>query len=38
MSEQPGKGAAHKGHTIPRWQISMRNQHALDWPSENFLE
>ena len=38
MSEQPGKGAAHKGHSISRRQISMRNQHPLDWPGENLVE
>lgn len=38
MSEQPGKGPTHKGRFISRWQISMRNQHPLNWPSENFVE
>ena len=38
MSEQPGKGAAHKGHSVLRRQISMRNQHPLDWPGENLVE
>jgi hypothetical protein len=38
MPEQPGKGPAHKRRSVTRWQISMRNQHPLDWPSENFIE
>jgi hypothetical protein len=38
MTEQPCKGAAHKRRAIFSRQIPMRNQHALDWPSENPVE
>ena len=38
MPEQPGKGLAHEGRSISGWEISMRNQHPLDGPSEDFVE
>ena len=36
--EEPAKRTAHKLRAIRGWQISMGDEHSLDWPSENPAE